>query len=81
MKTWGSLFNPRQLVAMQTFVACLREALAEMQEEIEDEEYRNVVGSYLGLWLSRNSMRMSNVGRGNVGGEQFAQPLRAPSFQ
>jgi adenine-specific DNA methylase len=33
MKTWGSLFNPRQLVAMQTFVACLREALEEMKKE------------------------------------------------
>jgi len=33
MKTWGSLFNPRQLVAMQTFVACLREALEAMKQE------------------------------------------------
>lgn len=75
MKTWGSLFNPRQLVAMQTFVACLREALARMREEIEDEEYRNVVGTYLGLWVSRNSMRMASVGRWDVGGETFQTPF------
>jgi adenine-specific DNA methylase/REP element-mobilizing transposase RayT len=31
MKTWGSLFNPRQLVAMQTFVGCLLEALERMK--------------------------------------------------
>jgi adenine-specific DNA methylase len=75
MKTWGSLFNPRQLLAMQTFVACLREALQPMRKEIPDEEYRNVVGTYLGLWLSRNSMRMSTVGRWNLGGEKLEQPF------
>ncbi len=75
MKTWGSLFNPRQLVAMQTFVACLREALERMREAIPDDEYRNVVGIYLGLWVSRNSMRMPNVGRWNIGGEKFEQPF------
>ncbi|MBW2149115.1 MAG: hypothetical protein JRI22_19080, partial [Deltaproteobacteria bacterium] len=44
MKTWGSLFNPRQLVAMQTFVQCLHEALEKMKSEIADEEYRKAVG-------------------------------------
>ena len=33
MKTWGSLFNERQLVAMQTFVSVLHEALHAMKEE------------------------------------------------
>jgi adenine-specific DNA methylase len=75
MKTWGSLFNPRQLVAMQTFVACLREALERMRKELEDEEYRNVVGTYLGLWLSRNSMRMSTVGAWHKGEEKIEKPF------
>jgi putative DNA methylase len=75
MKTWGSLFSPRQLVAMQTFVACLHEALVEMEKDIEDDDYRRVVGIYLGLWLSRNSMRMSTVGRWDVGGEKFQTPF------
>jgi len=75
MKTWGSLFNCRQLVAMQTSVECLHEALDALRNEIQDEEYRNVVGTYLGLWLSRNSMRMSTVGRWNVGGEKVEQPF------
>lgn len=75
MKTWGSLFNHRQLVAMQTFVGCLHEALEEMQAEIRDEAYRKVVGTYLGLWLSRNAMRMSSVGRWDVGGETFQTPF------
>lgn len=62
MKTWGSLFNPRQLVAMQTFVGCLHEALETMKKEIKGDEYRKAVGVVLGLWLSRISGRGSNGG-------------------
>jgi putative DNA methylase len=75
MKTWGSLFNPRQLVAMQTFVACLHEALEAMRSEIADEDYRRALAVYLGLWVSRNAMRMSSVGRWDVGGEKFQTPF------
>jgi putative DNA methylase len=75
MKTWGSLFNPRQLVAMQTFVACLHEALEEMKKEIADDEYRKAVGVYLGLWVSRSSMFQSNVGLWKPGGEFVAAPF------
>jgi len=63
MKTWGSLFNPRQLLAMQTFVGCLHEALILMKGEMDDAEYLKAVGIYLGLWLSRVAMFQSNVGR------------------
>ncbi|GAB6186477.1 DUF559 domain-containing protein [Thermopirellula anaerolimosa] len=75
MKTWGSLFNPRQLVAMQTFVACLREALEQMREEIPDEEYRRAVGVYLGLFISRIASRCSNVGLWNSKGENVEHPF------
>ncbi|MFB3855670.1 MAG: DUF1156 domain-containing protein, partial [Vicinamibacterales bacterium] len=75
MKTWGSLFNARQLVAMQTFTACLHEALAAMGPEIEDPEYRRAVALYLGLWVSRNAMRMTSVGRWNDGGENIETPF------
>ncbi len=75
MKTWGSLFNPRQLVAMQTFVACLHEALERMREEIQNQEYRKAVGVYLGFLLSRISQRMSNVGIWDVGFEKINHPF------
>jgi adenine-specific DNA methylase len=75
MKTWGSLFNSRQLVAMQTFVGCVREALDEIAGQISDDEYRKALEIYLGLWLSRNSMRMCSVGRWNDGGENFETPF------
>ena len=62
MKTWGSLFNQRQLVAMQTFVAFLHEASEAMEREILDEEYRKAIGTYLGLWISRKAMDVFRVG-------------------
>jgi adenine-specific DNA methylase len=75
MKTWGSLFNQRQLVAMQTFVSCLHEALAAVKKEIKDAEYRKAVGVYLGLWVSRSSMFQSNVGLWKPSGEFVAAPF------
>ncbi len=74
-KTWGSLFNTRQLVAMQTFVACLHEALEVMRREIADEEYRRALAVYLGLWVSRSSMFQSNVGLWKPSGEFVAAPF------
>jgi adenine-specific DNA methylase len=75
MTTWGSLLNHRQLVAMQTFTDCLHEAFAEMEKEVNDDEYRKAVAVYLGLWISRNAGRMCTVGRWNVGGEKFETPF------
>jgi adenine-specific DNA methylase len=75
MKTWGSLFNSRQLVAMQTVVACLHDALAAMARETPDEDYRQAVAVYLGLWVSRNSMRMSTVGAWHVTEEKIEKPF------
>jgi len=75
MKTWGSLFNPRQLLAMQTFTGCLREALTALQSEIPDAEYRQAVATYLGFWVSRNAARMTTVGRWHVSGEKLETPF------
>jgi putative DNA methylase len=75
MKTWGSLFNPRQLVAMQTFVACLHEALEEMKKEIADDEYRKAVGVYLGLIHKPDCFRCSNVGLWDTKGEKLEHPF------
>ena len=74
-KTWGSLFNPRQLVAMQTFVSCLHEALETMKTGIAGEEYRKAVGTYLGLWLSRIAQRSSNVGIWHTSRETLEHPF------
>ena len=75
MKTWGSLFNPRQIVAMQTFLSCLHEAFHEMKAEIRDEKYYKAVATYLGLWISRIAQRGSNVGLWNTQGENLEHPF------
>lgn len=75
MKTWGSLFNPRQLVSMQTFVHCLHAALDAMEREIQDREYRKAVGINLGLWLSRIAQRGSNVGIWHTSRETLEHPF------
>ncbi len=79
-KTWGSLFNPRQLLAMQTFVACLRDTLADLEQHESDIEYRKAVATYLGLWVSRNAMRMTTMGRWDTGGEKFQTPFDAQAI-
>lgn len=75
MPKWGDLFNHRQLVAIQTFVACLREAFKAMKKEITDEEYRKAVCIYLGLWLSRIAQRGSNVGIWHTSRETLEHPF------
>lgn len=75
MKTWGSLFNPRQLVAMQTFVASLHEALEAMNQENSDDDYRKALAVYLGIVVDRLAQRGSNVGVWHTGQETFEHPF------
>lgn len=73
--TYGSLFNHRQLLAMQTFIKYLHSALEQMKEEVEDKEYYKALGLYLGLWISRIAQRSSNVGIWDTTRETFAHPF------
>jgi len=75
MKSWGSLFNPRQLVVIQTLVEALREFSPKIQAQIQDQEYAKAIITYLGLWISRNTMFMSNVGVWKPSGEFIASPF------
>lgn len=70
-KTFGSLFNPRQLLSMQTFVTCLRDALTELEYEAHDKDYRKSVAVYLGLWVSRLSQRLNNICFWDLGYEKI----------
>ena len=63
MKTWGALFNQRQLVAIQTFVESLHESLEAMKQSIPNSNYRQAIGLYLGLWLDRVAVFNNNVTR------------------
>lgn len=73
--TWGSLFNPRQLLAIQTFVGILHEALAELAQSKPDAGYRQAVAAYLGLWVSRIAQRGSSVGLWHTSRETLEHPF------
>ncbi len=75
MKTWGSLFNPRQMIAMHTLAMCLSDALTQLGHHEPNAEYRRAVAAYLGLWVSRNVMRLTSVGRWDSGYEKFQTPF------
>ena len=75
MKTWGSIFNHRQLVAMQAFVASLHEGLEAMEREIPDENYRHALGLYLGLWIDRVASFSTNVSRWAAGSQIIKTPF------
>ena len=75
MKTWGSLFNPRQLVAMQTFVGCLRDAQEAMLGEFDDDDYMMAIGIYLALLTSRTSSFLASVCRWNAKTEIVQTPF------
>jgi len=74
-KTFGSLFNPRQLLAMQTFVSCLHDALAELEPHESDAEYHKVVAEYFGLWVSKVSMFLTSFGKLHAGRETLDSPF------
>jgi adenine-specific DNA methylase len=75
LKTWGSLFNPRQLLTMQTFVEHLRKAVNELEKHESDQDYRKAITVYLGLWLTRVSQRSSNVGIWHTSRETLEHPF------
>ncbi len=75
MRTWGSLFNSRQLLVIQTLVACLRDALDKMEERKLDFDYRLAIGTYLALWISRSSARYCSVTVWHKGEEKFEHPF------
>ncbi|MBI3194969.1 MAG: DUF1156 domain-containing protein [Ignavibacteriae bacterium] len=70
-KTFGSMYNGRQLVAMQTFVDETKKTLVVLPQNSISEG----LTIYLGLWVSRMSMRFTNMGRFDSGGESFQSPF------
>lgn len=72
---WGQLFNHRQLVAMQAFVASLHEGLEAMEREIANENYRHALGLYLGLWIDRVASFSTNICRWVPGSQIIQTPF------
>ncbi len=49
IRSWGNLFNPRQLLALCTFGKWVREAYQEILKETNDSEFAKAVLTYLGF--------------------------------
>lgn len=75
LKTFGLLFSSRQLLAMQTFVAQLHEAILAIERRGSDVEYHSAIVAYLGLWISRIAQRGSNLGVWHTSRETLEHPF------
>jgi putative DNA methylase len=73
-KQFVSLFNPRQLVAMQTFVGQIRKTITDLEKTESNGEYRKAIAAYLALWITRISQRSNSFCTWNPSGEKV-QPL------
>lgn len=75
MKTWGSLFNHRQLVMLEGFIDALKQTVAEIGATNSDKTYQQALAVYLGLLISRIAQRASNVGIWHTSRETLEHPF------
>ena len=81
ISSWGQLFSPRQLLALQTFVEELRLLQEDTTQEIDDvlrpldSEYDKAVVTYLGILVDRVSSRLTSFGLWHRSGEKLEQPF------
>jgi len=68
---WGDLFNPRQKLALITFVDRVRRAHAQMLAEGYDPEYAKAVATYLAIIFNRLADKNANLVVYNVVGEKI----------
>lgn len=65
-ETWGSIYNPRQVLAMATFARHVRRVADEVREANEDlgkeaAEFSRAVATYLGLCVSKLADFLSTI--------------------
>ncbi|MDL1895125.1 DUF1156 domain-containing protein [Anaerolineae bacterium CFX7] len=72
-KTFGSLFNERQLLLIQSLANEIH--IWSEQRNDGDNEYRQALLSYFGLWIDRILLRSSTVAFWDVVGETIVQPF------
>ncbi|HVA49580.1 MAG TPA: DUF1156 domain-containing protein [Pirellulales bacterium] len=71
---WGDLFNPRQVVAIQTLNDSLHEIFSQSLGDGVDS-YWQAVACYLAMWVDRMIVRMTSFTRWHYSGEKFEQPF------
>src|SRR5690606_25546620 len=72
-KTFGDMFSPRQLLALQTLVQKLQEIKNTLQPEAN--EYAKAVVTYLGILLDRITLSNTSFGRWHNGRETLEHPF------
>lgn len=72
LNTWGDLFNPRQKLALITFVEKVRQAYTEMLNEGYEPEYAKAVTSYLAILIDKLSSASNTLARWQPNGEKIA---------
>ena len=70
---WGSLFNPRQAVALVTFCKYIKKAYYEIIKEVDDEEYAKALLTFAYCILGRISSFLSSLCSWKDKGEFVAQ--------
>ena len=81
ISTWGQLFSPRQLLALQTFVEELHLLQKDSSTGTEDvlrpldSEYDKAVVTYLGILVDRVAVVNTSFGRWNIPGEKIESPF------
>lgn len=60
---------------MQTLIASLHDALAEIHKHEADSDYCKALAAYLGLWINRTAQRGSRASIWNIQGENVEHPF------
>lgn len=74
IKTWGQMFSPRQLLALQTLVKNIHILNPEIQAAF-GEGYAKAMVTYLGILMDRISISNTTFGRWHNGRETLEHPF------
>lgn len=73
IESWGQMFTPRQLLAMNTFISKLE--LLKMKFETPLNLYSQALITYLGIFINRLSTRLTSFGLWNTVAETLEHPF------
>ena len=67
VRTWGEMHNCRQLLALTTFVSCIRKFHVEIRDQGASDQMARAVGLYLAFAFSRTVLKLSESSRWDNG--------------
>jgi len=72
-KSWGTLFNDRQIFSIQSFFRIVKNDFIDIQKN--PDEYILTLAFYIGLWLSKITVYMTNMAAYAVNRETIKTPF------